>query len=314
MQKKKLLAMFRFHHEPLRNMLEDEFEIISVKAPEQAQQTIDDNQDIVAIASIVGRPVTANLIEMLPNLEIISNFGVGVDHIDVEAAKKREIVVANTPDVVTKDTADAAIGLLLNISRRFVEGDIFVRVGKWYSNPKPIGRAVWEKTIGIIGMGRIGQAIAKRAEAFDMEVIYTAKSGRKEDLPYKYYDSTKSVAENCDYLVLALPGGDETRGVIDRPILEALGKEGYLINIARGSIVNTEDLIWALENKVIAGAGLDVFEKEPFVPEELMKMDNVVLGPHIASTTEETIFLQEEMVLENLKAYFSGQPLLAKVV
>lgn len=312
--KRKILAMHRFRFEDQRERLERNFEVIGVKNPEDAQKIIDENQDIVAIASIIGRPVSANLIQALPNLEVISNFGVGTDHIDLEMARKREIVVTNTPDVVTRDTADAAMAYILNTARRFVEGDIFVRVGKWLQGGKPVGTVLWGKTVGIVGLGRIGKAVAKRAEAFDMDVAYTAGSGIKKDVSYTYYDDVKKLANACDFLVITCPATPETHHMIDKEVLQILGPNGFLINVARGSIVHTEDLIWALQNRVIAGAGLDVFENEPFVPEAFLSMDNVVLGPHMANSTEETQYLQGEMVMDNLDAYFKGESLLSKVV
>ncbi|MAS86941.1 MAG: hypothetical protein CMH30_03040 [Micavibrio sp.] len=310
---KKILLMHRLRFEDQMERLEKQFEVITIRSSDDAQKIIDENQDIVAIFSIVGRQITANIIESLPNLEIISVYGVGYDHIDLDKAKEREIVVTNTPNIVTRDTADTALALILNISRRFVESDIYVRVGKWLAGNKPVGRAVWEKKVGILGLGRIGKAIALRAEAFDMDIAYTATK-IKNDVPYVYYNDPVKLAENCDYLVVACPGGEKTKHLVNKDVLKALGENGYLINIARGSVVNTEDLIWALENKIIAGAGLDVFENEPFVPEALLSMDNVVLLPHMGTATEETLYLQGEMVLANLEAYFKGEKLPSQVI
>jgi lactate dehydrogenase-like 2-hydroxyacid dehydrogenase len=293
--------------------LEEHFDIIRLwkeKDPEsvlQARKT-----DIVAIASVFFVPVSRNLIENLPNLEIISQFAVGYDNIDLAAARERGIAVTNTPDVLTDETADTALALLLAVSKRVVEGDMFVRVGKWLNGPLPLGSSLKGKTVGIAGMGRIGQAIARRCEAFDMKIIYQGPR-KKTNISYRYQPDLHKLAEVSDYLVLACPGGDETRHMVHEPILEALGPKGFLINISRGSVVHEDDLITALNEKKIAGAGLDVYQNEPHVREELVKMDNVVLLPHIGSATLETRAAMGELVVRNLLAHFKGDPLLTPV-
>lgn len=314
-KKKKILALYRFKYEDQIERLEDMFDVISIKSPDEAEDVLRANQDIVAIASIVGRNVSANVMAALPNLEIIANYGVGYDNIDIEAAKTRQIAVTNTPHVVTDDTADTAMALLLNVSRRFVEGDIFVRVGKWLQGQgsKPYGRALTDKTVGILGLGNIGRAVAQRARAFEMNVAYTA-TAIKEDVPYKYYKDAAELAQHCDYLFVTCRGGDETKHLVNADVLQKLGPEGYVINVARGSVVDTDDLVWALENDVIAGAGLDVFENEPFVDERLLKRDDVVLLPHMGTATEEVRYAQGEIVLANLENYFKGEALISPVV
>ncbi len=270
------------------------------------------SNDIQAILSTYNSSgVSERLISALPNLEVIVQFGVGYDNIDLQAAEKHGVAVTNTPDVLTDDTADVALFLMLNVARRAVEADMFVRVGRWHSGAMPLSTSVSGKTVGIVGLGKIGKAIAKRAEAFNTEIIYTARS--KKDVPYTYYDDLGEMAQDSDFLILACAGGAETQNLITYNILEKLGSKGYIINISRGSVVNEEDLLIALRNKTIAGAGLDVFASEPNVPEEMIKMDNVVLSPHVGSATLETRAKMGQLVLDNLNACFNGKPLLSPV-
>jgi len=236
---------------------------------------------------------------------------VGFDNIDVRAAHDRNIAVTNTPDVLTDDTADVALFLLLNCARRAVEADMFVRVGRWQSGAFPLSTSVSGKIVGIVGLGQIGSAIAKRAEAFNTKVFYHSRT--QKDVPYQYYSDLEEMAKDCDFLVLACAGGEETKGLIDLKILNALGSKGYLINIARGSVVNEEDLLIALRNRAIAGAGLDVFADEPNVPESMLSMDNVVLSPHVGSATLETRSKMGQLVVDNFLAHFDGKPLLTPV-
>lgn len=293
--------------------LEEHFEVIRLwkeRDPEAVLQAR--KNDIVAIASVFFVPVSRNLIENLPNLEIISQFAVGYDNIDLAAAKERGIAVTNTPDVLTDETADTAMALLLAVSKRVCEGDMFVRVGKWLNGPLPLGSSLKNKTVGIVGMGRIGQAIAARCEAFGMKIVYQGPR-KKDNISYEYQPDVQKLAELSDYLILACPGGVDTKNLVHEPILNALGPKGFLINISRGSVVHEDDLITALSNRKIAGAGLDVYQNEPHVREELVKMDNVVLLPHIGSATVETRAMMGELVVGNLLAHFNGDPLLTPV-
>jgi lactate dehydrogenase-like 2-hydroxyacid dehydrogenase len=280
--------------------------------PEATLQAI--KQDVVGIVSAAGsKGVRRHLIEALPNLEIISQFGVGVDNIDLDAARERGIAVTNTPDVLTDDTADIAVSLLLALSRRICEGDMFVRVGKWAGgHALPLGVTPKGKTAGIVGLGRIGKAIAKRLVSFDMRIVYHGRR-QKADLAWPFYKDLEKMAADCDYLILAVPGGPDTHNMVGDRVLAALGPKGYLINIARGSVVDEEALVRALTNKTIAGAGLDVYANEPNVPEALKAMDNVVLLPHIGSATVETRTIMGEIVCSNLEAHFAGKPLLTPV-
>lgn len=293
--------------------LEDRFHVIRLweeVAPESALRT--HRHEISGILSTYNSAgVSARMIEALPNLEIIAQFGVGYDNIDIMAAHKRNIAVTNTPDVLTDDTADVALFLLLNIARRAVEADMYVRVGRWQSGAFPLSTSVSGKKVGIVGLGKIGMAIAKRAEAFNTQIFYYGRS--EKNVPYRYYNDLIKMAQDCDFLVLACTGGEETKHLVDYKVLEALGTKGYLINIARGSVVHEEDLLIALRNKAIAGAGLDVFAHEPHVPEEMIKMDNVVLSPHVGSATHETRSAMGRIVINNFIACFEGNPLLTPI-
>lgn len=266
-----------------------------------------------AVAAGTGmRGVDAALIARLPKLEIIANFGVGYDDVDVEAAARRGIVVTNTPDVLNEEVADTAIGLLICTVRQMLQADRFVREGKWRQEPFPLGASLRDRTVGMVGLGRIGLAIARRLDAMLVPVVYHTRRPRP-DVAYRHYPSLIEMARDVQVLLLILPGGAATRGLIDMEVLEALGPDGILINVARGSVVNENDLIEALERGVIAAAGLDVFENEPDVPARLAAMENVVLLPHIASATLHTRDEMGQLVIDNLLAWAQGKPPLTPV-
>jgi len=256
--------------------------------------------------------VGADLIARLPALEIISVMGVGYDGIDVAAAKARGIVVTHTPNVLNDDVADLAIGLMLCAARQLPAADRYVRAGQWAQGPMPLARKMSGARLGIVGMGRIGQAIAQRALAFGMTVSYTARSA-KAALPYAFRASVAGLAAAVDFLVVITPGGAGTRKLIDATVLKALGPQGILINVARGSVVDEQALVEALEQGVIAGAGLDVFENEPQVPERLRALPQVVLTPHVGSATGQTRQAMADLAAANLAAHFAGRPLLSPV-
>lgn len=299
---------------PEMAVLEAHFDVIHLWRENDPESVLQARKnDIVAIASAYFVPVARHLIEALPNLEIIAQFAVGTDNIDLQAARERGIAVTNTPDILTDDTADIAVSLLLAVTRRICEGDMYVRLDRWrLNNPLPLGRTPKGKTAGIVGMGRIGQAIAARLVPFGLKIVYHGPR-EKEGIPYLYHADLKAMAEISDYLILSCPGGAATRHLVYEPILEALGPEGYLINVARGSVVNEDHLVKALTDRKIAGAGLDVYAAEPAVPKELVKMDNVVLLPHIGSATAETRTAMGQLVVQNLLAHFRGDPLLTPV-
>ena len=264
---------------------------------------------IRGVAASGESKVPASLIAQLPALEIISVFGVGYDGVDVAAARARGIPVTNTPDVLTEDVADLGVALMLSIARRIPQADKFVRSGQWVNGPLPLARKVHGARLGIVGLGRIGQAIARRAEAFGMRIAYTTRT-RNTDSAYPWYPSAEALAREVDFLIVITPGGAATRGLIDARVLAALGSQGYLINVARGSVVDQGALVHAVTTGVIAGAALDVFEDEPNVPAELRAHENVVLTPHMASATWETRRAMAALAFGNLQAHFSGQPLL----
>ncbi|NCC22119.1 MAG: 2-hydroxyacid dehydrogenase [Alphaproteobacteria bacterium] len=259
------------------------------------------------------KSVSRTLIEALPNLEIIAQFGVGYDNIDLGAVRDHQLALTNTPDILTEDTADIAFALILAVARRIVEGDMFVRVGKWASGSLPLGTSLQDKTVGILGLGRIGKAIARRADAFGMNVLYHGPN-EKRDEPYRYYADLIAMAKDSDFLVVACPGGKATEGIVDLNVLERLGPRGFLINIARGAVVRDDDLLTALSNRAIAGAGLDVYWNEPAVPDALISLDNVALLPHIGSATVETRSKMGQLVISNLLAHFDGKPLISPVM
>ena len=256
--------------------------------------------------------VSAELIASLPALEIISIFGVGYDGIDVAAAKARGVVVTHTPGVLDDDVADLALGLMLCTARQLPAADRYVRDGLWLKGPMPLALKMSGARLGLVGIGRIGQAIAARAQAFGMSVAYTARSARA-GLAFPYFATAAALAAAVDYLVVIAPGGAGTRHLINAEVLQALGPKGILINVARGSLVDEAALIDALERGVIAGAGLDVFEAEPQVPERLRALPQVVLTPHIGSATTQTRQAMADLAFANLQAHFAGQPLLSPV-
>ena len=256
--------------------------------------------------------VDRKLLAMFPNVKMISIFGVGYDGIDVAAAKERGIQVTHTPDVLTDDVADLAMGLILSIGRRIPQSDKFVRNGDWVSEPFTMTRKVTGARLGVVGLGRIGQAIAKRAAAFDMTIAYTGRRA-KTNAPFRYYPTASELAANSDYLVVAVPGGDDTKNMINAQVLKALGPKGIVINIARGSVVDQTALIQALKDKSIAGAGLDVFWDEPNIDPQFFKLHNVVLTPHNGSNTHETRRAMADLALANLKAFFEERPLLTLI-
>ncbi len=313
MTKKTLLS---FHGNGVLGLeqLEQEFQIIRLFEEKDKDSVIDRvKKDVVAINCTVGQFITRDLIEKLPKLEIIATFSVGFDHIDLNAAKERGIKVTNTPDVLSAETADTGMALLLATARRIVHDDNYLRAGKWVSEGfPPLSTSLTHKKIGIVGLGGIGQKVAKRCTAFDMEVVYYGPR-EKKDQPYPYYSDLVKMACDCDYLILTCPGGAATQNIVNMDVLKALGADGILINVSRGTVVDQPALINALQNGIIKAAGLDVYQNEPHVPQELINMENVVLTPHIGSATVETRGAMGRLVVDNIKAHFHGKPLLTEV-
>jgi lactate dehydrogenase-like 2-hydroxyacid dehydrogenase len=255
-----------------------------------------------------------NLMEALPRLEIVAVSGVGTDAVDLAHARERGIRVTTTPGVLTDDVADMAMALILSVLRMTAFNDRFVRAGRWRAGEAPpLARKVTGRRLGILGLGQIGRAIARRAEGFSMEIAYTDLKPLPE-CAYRFEPELRALAEASDVLVVAASGGEQSRGIVGRAVLDALGPRGFLVNVARGSVVDEADLVAALAEKRLGGAGLDVFLDEPNVPEALLGMDNVVLQPHRASATEETRLAMGQVVLDNLAACFAGRPLPSAVV
>jgi len=258
-----------------------------------------------------GTVTPEQLLEALPKLEIISVFGVGYDGVPTTYCRKRGIKVTNTPDVLTDDVADVAAALILMTGRGFVLANRFVQSGEWLRGGPSLTTKLGGRTVGIVGLGRIGHAIAERVEAMQMRVAYTGRKPR--DVPYRYVDNIKSLAADVDFLVIACPGGAATHHLVDAGVLAALGAKGTLINIARGSIVDEAALVRALTDGTIKGAGLDVFEDEPNVPQALLKLDNVVLLPHVGSATRETRQAMGDLCKANLDRWFDDRSVLTLI-
>ncbi len=256
--------------------------------------------------------VDAALMDALPKLEIIANFGVGVDQIDLEHAKKRGIVVTNTAGALNECVADCAMGLVLNTLRKFPQAGTYLRAGSWEKSNYPLTTSLGGKTLGILGLGRIGEEIAKRAQAFGMKIRYHNRT--RKNVPYAYDSDAVTLAKNSEVLLVITPGGPETDKLVNAAVLDALGPQGYLINVARGSVVDEPVLLRYLQEKKIAGAGLDVFDHEPKVPVKFFALDNVVLTPHMASATNETRTAMGNLQIENLQLHFAGKAVKTPVV
>ena len=272
------------------------------EAPEPATLLAELGPRIRAIATTGGRGAEAKVIAALPALEIIACYGVGVDAIDLTAAR----------DVLTDDVADLGVALAIAASRRICQGDRYVRDGAWLKGDMALTRKFTGSKVGIVGMGRIGQALARRCAGFDCAIAYHGPRAKPE-LPYRYVPGLVELARDSDFLVLTCPGGAATRGLVDRAVLDALGPAGILVNIARGSVVDEAALVAALADRRLGGAALDVFVDEPRVPPALFALDNVVLQPHVASATVETRGAMGDLVLTNLRNHFAGQKVVTPV-
>lgn len=260
--------------------------------------------EFTGVVTTAAIGLKGEVIAALPNLQVISSFGVGFDALDIDAAKAHGVQVGYTPGVLNDCVADIAFALMLDVSRNIAASDRFVRRGEWPKARFALGSRVSGKRLGIVGMGRIGQAVAERATGFRMEVGYHNRRPA-EGCALSYFESLTALAQWADYLVLTVAGGAATRHLVNNDVLNALGPNGYLINVARGSVVDEAALIAALAERRIAGAGLDVFENEPNVPDALMALGNVVLTPHTASATHETRRAMADLVLENLQAFYA---------
>jgi lactate dehydrogenase-like 2-hydroxyacid dehydrogenase len=268
---------------------------------------------IRAVVSGAGfRTVDAALMKRLPNLKLVSNFGVGYDTVDTTYAREHGIIVTHTPDVLTEEVADLALGLLIATVRRIPQADRYLRAGHWETKPFAFSASLREKTMGILGLGRIGMAIAKRAEAFGLKLAYHSRSP-KGDVPWRYYASLVEMARDVDILMVIAPGGPQTFHIVNAEVLHALGASGTLINVARGSLVDESALTTALETGTLGAAGLDVFEDEPRVSESLRALDTCVLLPHVGSASHYTRNKMGQLVVDNVLAMAAGKAPLTPV-
>jgi lactate dehydrogenase-like 2-hydroxyacid dehydrogenase len=299
---------------PMRPVLARGFADFAVHESGEASTADIGAMDIGAMdigAMAVSAPVQTvddALLATLPKLRIISSFGVGYDHIDVKAAAKRGIIVTHTPDVLTEEVADTTIGLLLNTLRELPQAERFLRAGRWPTGNYPLSRATLrDRTVGIVGLGRIGMAIAHRLEAFGVPIVYHTRQKRPE-LGYRHYPRLLDMARDVDTLIVIVPGGAGTKNMINADVLSALGPNGVVINVARGSVIDEPALIAALRERKILAAGLDVFAAEPHVPEELLALDNAVLLPHVGSASEFTRAKMDQLLVDNIQAWAAGEP------
>lgn len=277
----------------------------------------DEKKDLIAALNGKCRAVASaswlcdDIIYELDSLEIIAAFGVGVDAINFDKTGPANIKVSNTPDVLNDAVADLAMALVLATTRNLIAADKFVRSGSWEVAPFPFGTGLAGKTLGIAGLGRIGEAIARRALPFNLNIAYHNRNPKHND--FQYYPDLCELAKNSDILLCMLPGGDTTDNLINAEVLDCLGPQGIFINVGRGNSVDEQALFQALAKNRIAGAGLDVYKNEPSVPDEFLGLDNIVLLPHIGSATVETRRAMGNLVIENLEAFFAGKPLLTEV-
>ena len=268
---------------------------------------------IRAIVVTSGDRIDGALMQRFPTLELVASFGVGYDNVDAAWAAAHGIVVTNTPDVLTEEVADTALGLLLCTVRELPQAERYLRAGKWTQGPYPLAKATLRnRTAGLVGMGRIGKAIARRLEAFDVPVVYHSRRPQP-DVSYRYYATLLEMAIDVDTLLVIVPGGPSTTKLIGAEVLKALGPDGILINMARGSVVDEAALIEALQRRTIYSAGLDVFADEPHVPQALLDMEHVVLFPHIGSGTEVTRAAMDRLTVDNVLAWVEGKPPLTPV-
>ncbi|MCJ2016458.1 2-hydroxyacid dehydrogenase [Methylobacterium sp. E-065] len=287
-----------------------------VRIPNNTDFSVLSDEEAAAVRAIAAGgghdSIDKQFFDWLPNLEIVASFGVGYDHIDAAEAAQRGIVVTHTPDVLTEDVADIALALLLGTVRRTGQAERFLRAGHWRTGTFPLTLSLRERSVGILGLGRIGKAIARRIEAFGVPVNYCGRR-RQAEVTYPYYEDLVALAGAVDTLIIAAPGGPSTDGLVDRAVLEALGPNGIVVNVGRGSIINEAHLAEALRDGTIVGAGLDVFEHEPQVPEGLLACENAVLLPHIGSASHYTRNAMARLVVDNLVAWFAGQDPLTPV-
>jgi lactate dehydrogenase-like 2-hydroxyacid dehydrogenase len=304
---------------PMRPILEsgfsDQFVVHSAETRADLERLTPDTIAKMRGMAVTYHTVVANKesLARFPKLEIIASFGVGYDHVDASYAREHKIMVTNTPDVLTEEVADVAMGLLISTLREFIKADRYVRSGLWQTQNYPLSvGSLRDRKIGIVGMGRIGQAIARRLEASRVPVFYHSRKPAS-GVSYKHYGDLIEMAKAVDTLMVIVPGGAATNKMINAEVMKALGPRGVIINVARGSVIDEPALVAALKSGTILAAGLDVFDREPNVPDELKSMQNVVLLPHIGSASVVTRNAMDQLVVDNLKSWFAGKPPLTPV-
>jgi len=296
------------------NGLEAACVLHKLAAAKEPDAFIADHANVRAIAcSATTERIPGSFMARFPQLQIVSSFGVGYDHMDVKWAAEHGVILTNTPGVLTEEVADTALGLLLCTVRELPQAERYLRAGKWRGGDYPLSKAsLRNRTVGLVGMGAIGQAIARRLDAMRVPIVYHTRQ-RRPELPYRHYAGLIDMARDVDILLAIVPGGAATRNMINANVLDALGPDGILINMARGSVVDEAALIAALKEKRILSAGLDVFAEEPDVPQELVAMDNVVLFPHLGSASTFTRGKMDQLVVDNILAWAAGKPPLTPV-
>ena len=309
-----ILQTLPMHAPALEAALDEAYQVHRLHlAADTAALLAEAGERVRAVVTTGAGGVANAVLDALPFLELIAVRGVGTDRVDLDYARRRGLRVTTTPEVLTEDVADLALGLLLDVARRISVADAFVRAGQWPARSLPLATRVSGKRAGILGLGAIGRAIARRALGFGMTVAYTARRPQ-EDVPYRFVADLEDLARDVDVLFVAASGNPSTQGLVSAQVLEALGPGGILVNIARGSLVDEAALVAALAGGRILGAGLDAFQDEPNVPEALLAMENVVLQPHLGSATRECRLDMGNLVLANLAAHFEGRPLPTPVV
>src|SRR3954465_12435561 len=311
--KPEIIITARGHAATMATLQADFTSHLMADAPDRAAFLRQHAPNVRGLATFGPGVVDGKLMDALPKLEIISNFGVGVDAINLEDARKRRLIVTNTPDVLNEAVADVAVALILNTVRRFPQSGQYLRAGQWAARgPYPLTTDLGGKVLGVLGLGRIGESIVQRVLTFGMTIRYHNRN--RKDVPYPYDPDPITLARNSDVLMVVTPGGPETKPLVNAKVLDALGPQGFLVNIARGSVVDEPVLLKYLQDKKIAGAGLDVFVDEPRVPPEFFTLENAVLFPHVGSATVETRKAMGDLQIENLRLHFAGKPVKTRVV